>query len=356
MLLERTTSLSLVALMTCTLALQACSGAANSRFVENQIHHTEEGFRNPHIPLKYSPSREDYVDWLADYAKNKLEGHTYTPTPSVEPDYDAINHPDPDTIQVTWVGHATFLIQVDGYNIITDPAFSYRASPVRFAGPKRLTPPGIPLDKLPPIDLVLVSHNHYDHLDAQSVDALGNHPTYMVPLGMTDWFNDRGITNVVELDWWQQASYGTLRVDGVPAQHFSGRGLFDYNKSLWSGYVVETSQGNLYFAGDTGYSPDFKTIGNLYGPMRISFLPIGAYLPRWKNFFVHINPQEALLVHNDVKSELSIGMHWGTFANLSSEPMDEPKIALEQYMEDEGISKDVFTTFKIGETRIYKKK
>lgn len=319
-------------------------------------HHAEDGFRNPHIPQRYSPTREDYIRWLADYTASELNSKSKEDTPPsmVQPNYAAIYHPDPNVIQVTWVGHATFLIQVDGVNILTDPTFSRRASPVQFAGPERIVPPGIPIEKLPKIDLVLLSHNHYDHLDADTVENLGNDPFYLVPLGNGGWFTDRGIDNLSEMDWWQQISVLGLKVNFVPAQHFSGRGLFDYNRSLWGGYVVETSKGNLYFAGDTGYSPDFREIGQSYGPMKLSFLPIGAYLPRWKNYFVHVNPKESLLVHRDVKSQHSIAMHWGTFVNLSWEPISAPRIALEKHRDEMGLNDDDFAVYNIGETRIYK--
>ncbi len=267
----------------------------------------------------------------------------------VPPDLQRIKNPDSTQIQITWIGHATFLIQVDGMNILSDPIFSDRCSPVTFAGPKRIAPPGIPFDELPPIQAVVISHNHYDHLDAPTVARLGNKPKYFVPLGLAKWFEENGISNVVELDWWESYSFDGLKFHSVPIQHFSGRSFFDRNETLWSGWVLESRSGKIFFAGDTGYSPDFKEIGKRFDSIKVSMIPIGAYRPRWFMSPVHVDPPEAVMVHKDTRSECSIGMHWGTF-KLADEPLGEPLLYLQKALREANIDEREFIVMKFGET------
>ncbi len=208
----------------------------------------------------------------------------------VEPALNRINAPYSTQIQLTWIGHATFLIQVEGFNILTDPMFSKRSSPVSFAGPERVARPGIKFEDLPEIHAVVISHNHYDHLDAPTIERLGNKPKYFVPLGLAKWFDKKKIDNVVELDWWQSQQFYGLNFHSVPIQHFSGRSFSDRNETLWSGWVIENKLGNIFFAGDTGYSPDFLEIGKRFGPIKVAMIPIGAYMPRWFMSPVHLDP------------------------------------------------------------------
>lgn len=248
---------------------------------------------------------------------------------SVPPELDKLNNPTAKA-QVTWIGHSTFLLQVDGLNILTDPIFSMRASPISFAGPKRTTPPAMTIDQLPPIDIVLISHNHYDHLDKASVKALAskssdNPPHFYVPLGHKAWFEKLGITRVTEMDWWDEVSVGVATVHAVPVQHWSSRSPFDRNKMLWSGFVIKSSSLATLFVGDSGYSDDFKTIASRLGNVDLALVPIGAYAPRWFMKSAHMDPDEALSVVKDVGAKRAIGMHWGTFA-LTDEPMDEPRL------------------------------
>ena len=245
---------------------------------------------------------------------------------SVPPQLDALANPS--DAQVTWIGHSTFLLQVDGLNILTDPIFSERASPVSFAGPKRTTPPAMTVEQLPPIHVVLISHNHYDHLDKPSIRALqskqpGNSPRYYVPLGQKAWFDKLGIARVTELDWWDKAKIGNATVHGVPVQHWSSRSPFDRNKVLWAGFVIDSPSLRTLFVGDSGYSNDFKVIAQRLGKVDLALVPIGAYAPRWFMKSAHMNPEEALQVVQDVGAKRAIGMHWGTFA-LTDEPMAEP--------------------------------
>lgn len=265
---------------------------------------------------------------LSALLKWQREAPDVTPLelPSVPPQLDTLANPG--AAQVTWIGHSTFLLQVDGLNILTDPIFSTRASPVSFAGPKRTTPPAITVSQLPPIDIVLISHSHYDHLDKPSVNALqsrqpDNPPHYYVPLGLKDWFNELGIAQVTELDWWDQAKVGNATVHAVPVQHWSSRSPFDRNKTLWAGFVIDSPALRTLFVGDSGYSGDFKNIAQRLGKVDLALVPIGAYDPRWFMKSAHMNPEEALQVVQDVGAKRAIGMHWGTFA-LTDEPMAEP--------------------------------
>lgn len=232
-----------------------------------------------------------------------------------------------DSLAITYVNHATFLIQTAGLNILLDPVWSERVSPLSFAGPKRMRPPGIRFEDLPKIDLVILSHNHYDHLDIETLTKLNNQysPEFIVPLGVDLYLNQEGITNITALDWWEDKLVSkSINVTSVPAQHFSARGLFDRNKTLWAGYVLETNFGNVYFAGDTGYGDLFTDIGEKFGSIKIGLIPIGAYKPEWFMGPIHVNPEEAIQIHKDVNAEISFGMHFGTFP-LADDGMKDPE-------------------------------
>lgn len=251
----------------------------------------------------------------------------------------------------TWIGHASFLVQLGGLNILTDPVLSKRTSPVQWAGPGRLAPLGLSFDELPKIDVVLISHNHYDHLDEPTVRRLAKRdaPVFVVPLGLRKWFEKRGMRHVAELDWWQQTMARGLRVYAVPAQHFSGRGAGDRNRSLWCGYVYEIAGQRHYFAGDTGYGPDFADIGARFAPIDVAMIPIGAYDPRGFMRPVHVDPEEAVRIHQDVGSRLSLAMHWGTF-RLTLEPLDEPPQRLAAALNATAIAQNQFRVLTHGQT------
>ena len=246
-----------------------------------------------------------------------------------------------------------------GINLITDPHLTNRASPVEFIGPKRLNSPAVELSELPSIDFVIISHNHYDHLDRKTVLALTKQqqekpPYFLVPLGLKSWFADIGITEkVIELDWWQSEQIGQWNFTAVPVQHWSKRGLFDTNKTLWAGWVVRSPEQKLFFAGDTGYSKDFVEIGKRYGPMDLSLIPIGAYAPRWLMKDMHVNPEEAVKIHLDVESRQSIGMHWGTFLNLTEEPLLEPPQRLLQELLKQRMNPMEFRVLEHGQTLMF---
>jgi N-acyl-phosphatidylethanolamine-hydrolysing phospholipase D len=255
------------------------------------------------------------------------------PAPFPRTSTQALAPPQSKTqIRLTWIGHSTFLIQHQGLNILTDPIFG-DCQPVPVGRMRRTTAPGIRFEDLPPIHHVLISHSHYDHLDAPTIRALeirsqGNGIRYWVPEGLSAWFRRRGIANCQELAWGQSAALSDeVTAHCVPAQHGSARTLFDRNRTHWCGWVVESPDRSAYFAGDTGYSPIFHEIGERFGGFDLAMVPIGAYNPRWLMQPVHLNPAEAVQVHLDVHSRLTIACHWGTF-RLADEPIEEPPALL----------------------------
>jgi L-ascorbate metabolism protein UlaG (beta-lactamase superfamily) len=261
-----------------------------------------------------------------------------------------------EELRITFVNHSTFLIQYNGINILTDPVWSQRVSPFQWAGPKRNYPPGLRFEDLPKIDYVLISHNHYDHLDLPTARALfqGHQCLFIVPLGVDLQLTKKGFP-CVALDWWQEYKHGTsLQIQAVPAQHFSGRGGFDRDATLWCGYILTTPNGNVYFAGDTGYNENtFKEIGRRTGPIAVSLIPIGAYMPTWFMSPIHCSPAQAVKIHQDVKSRLSIGSHFGTFA-LADEGEMRPVSDLEGALKSERLSTDEFITLKEGQSWVSK--
>ena len=269
---------------------------------------------------------------------------------------------------VTWVGHATMLVQADGLNILTDPVFSNRASPVQFAGPPRAQPPGLSIAQLPPIDVVLISHNHYDHLDIDTVKALANvapsATLFIVPLGLKVWFKNIGITNVKELDWWESVTVKGVEFNLTPVQHWSARGLGDRSQTLWGGWAVFGPDMHWYFSGDTGYSQDFtdtqkrfasRQTTALGGGFDIALIAVGAYEPRWFMKEQHVNPAEAVQIHKDLKAKRSVGVHWGTF-ELTDEPLDQPPKDLAMALTAANISDVEFFLLAIGQTRLIAKR
>lgn len=233
-----------------------------------------------------------------------------------------------------WIGHSTFLIKKNGVTILTDPIFSNRASPLRNIGPKRLIPPAIPLDELPSIDIVTVSHNHYDHLDIRSLKKLSkNNPKaiFLVPAGDEKLLKRKKIKNVYDFDWWKSIEHKGFEITFTPVQHWSKRSLFDRNKSLWGGWFFKHKDYSFYHAGDTGYSKDFIDTKIKLGSPKYAFIPIGAYDPEWFMAESHVNPEDAVQIMLDLEAEKSFGMHWATFV-LTDEDTIEPKIRLEKAM------------------------
>lgn len=234
-------------------------------------------------------------------------------------------------LRVTFINHATVLIQHKDFALLTDPHFFDRTSPVSFAGPKRVRLPGVRLEDLPKIDVVLISHNHYDHLDMPSVKALEKKfsPHFVVPLGDRGKLASEGIQKVQELDWGQDLIMGPAKIIFESSLHWSGRGISDRNESLWGSYMIQLEDKNIYFAGDTGYAEHFLKMQAKYGAIELAFLPIGAYEPRWFMQESHMNPQEAVRAHLDLKSKKSIGIHFGTW-KLTDEGIDDPILSLKE--------------------------
>lgn len=284
-------------------------------------HHLENGFTNiwgeNEDPPFFSSAK-----WIAGRAFASPEGEpaAFRKIPPSE-----MQRPVKD-YRIYWLSHATTLIQLPGVNVLTDPVFSERVSPVSFAGPARLIDKPASIDELPAVDIVIISHNHYDHTDLDSLNELKDKrdPLFIVPLKMKTQLLNLGITRVIELDWWQQVDTGQLVITGTPAKHFSGRGPGDRDETLWSGFYLQHKEGRtFFFAGDTGYSPHFKEIREKMGAPDVAVIPIGAYLPRWFMKRVHVNPEEAVQAFIDLEAAEMLAIHWGTF-HLSDEPLDEP--------------------------------
>src|SRR5215475_6780318 len=252
---------------------------------------------------------------------------------------------------ITWIGHATLLVQLDGINFLTDPHWGDRASPLSWAGPRRLSPPGLAFESLPRIDIVLISHDHYDHLDLDTVKRLveQHNPLFLVPLGLKAWFADNGMSRVEEFDWWQERKYRGLRFVCVPGQHFSQRTLRDGNTRLWATWAVVSGNRRLYFSGDTGYFAGFKEIGKRLGPFDVAAIAIGAYEPPEIMKSVHLTPEEAVQASVDLKASTLLGIHWGTF-DLAEEPLDEPPGRMLAEARRRGIPSERAWILKIGET------
>ena len=322
--------------------------------LDKPAHHTETGFRNLHIkPIDKGVFGYLKMRYFGDheFADHRAEAHR---VPIAEPNFDQINRPG-TAPQITWLGHATLLIQYQGINILTDPILSNRASAVSFAGPERLIEMPIPAQDLPRIDYVIISHNHYDHLDLGTIKQLGNTPVYLVPLNLKEWFVNEGIdpTRVQEFDWWDSSQFKALTVTATPSQHWSARGPFDRFETLWAAWHLQLGNFSLWFAGDTGYNEfQFKEIGARLNNIDVALIPIGAYAPRFFMREQHVDPAEALKIHQDLGTKLSIGMHWGTF-ELSAEPIMEPVERIDEAVTQGLIRAEEFITLAVGETHLY---
>ena len=291
---------------------------------------------------------------LLDVLSWKLKGTAAEwPEKVATPQYPLPN-PTQDTITVTWVNHSTFLIQTDSLNILTDPIWAERCSPVSFAGPKRVVDPGISFEKLPKIDLVLVSHNHYDHLDSETLKRLSDQhaPLILVPLGDKAWLESAGVKNLEELDWYQTRTLGDFKLTFLPAQHWSARGMFDRNQSLWGSWGIEYSVFRLYHAGDTGLGPHFKEIRQKWGKPDVAMIPVGAYEPRWFMKGMHMNPSDALEACKILQATHGLGMHLETF-QLTDEAREEPRREFLKIRPTD--LQDKFEILQIGESRIFKR-
>ncbi len=320
---------------------------------DNKTHHTDSGFRNPWFT---EDDEKNFFDFLRWQWNRRIMHQVVKPDrydlQAIPPEY--VNPPERIySGMLTWVGHATFLIQVDNKNILTDPVWSDRVGPFgKRVGPRRYMPPGIPWEKLPPIDIVVISHNHYDHMDRGTIEKLEKDfsPVFFVPLENKKFLDEWGIENVVELDWWDEYLIDRIKIVCTPAQHFSQRWINDRNESLWSSWIIQADSKTFYFAGDTGYFPGFKEIGERYSPIDVALMPIGAYEPRWFMQPVHVNPAEALQAYLDLHARYFAAMHWGTF-DQSDELLDQPPKDLQVAVDSLQVDPDRVWVFAFGETR-----
>lgn len=335
-------------------ALTACAGS-NPHFDASKPHHRPTGFVNNY--LENSKIGEGFLRWQWARFNSSLPIDKPERVPRQAADVAYLQANRTDTT-ATWLGHATMLWQIGGKNILVDPIFSQRASPVSFAGPPRLTPLPMSLSELPHIDAVVISHNHYDHLDRPTVLALqqqkGGAPLFIVPLGISDWLKREGITTVQGLDWWQHSTLGGANSDGVkvslvPAQHWSSRTLIDRQESLWGGFVVQHQGYAMYYSGDTGYSKDFADIAAKFGKFDFAQIPVGCYEPRWFMGNQHVNEPEAVQIHRDVGSKLSVGVHWGTF-RLCDDPVDQVIDEFPKAVKAAGLNPSEFVLPALGQT------
>ncbi|WP_088673443.1 MBL fold metallo-hydrolase [Rhizobium sp. R339] len=309
-------------------------------------------FFNPTLSAQFSPGFSDVFGMIREGRAKWPRSAENVAVPRLG---EALG---PDGAALTFVNHATFLIQMPGLNILTDPVWSTRVSPMRWVGPKRIRAPGVTLEELPEIGVILISHNHYDHLDIETLKKLDARfsPAFFVPVGDGALMKSIGIGNVRELDWWEGAEIAAgTEITFAPTQHSSARGLFDRDRSLWGSYYIRNRSRSIYFGGDGGYSTHFAEIGKRLGAPDIALLGIGAYAPRWFMKAVHMDPAEAVRAHQDLGAKLSIGMHFGTF-QLAAEPFEQPQAQLREALEREGLGRDSFITLQEGETRIYQPK
>jgi L-ascorbate metabolism protein UlaG (beta-lactamase superfamily) len=270
---------------------------------------------------------------------------------------DAVPGPAPagrcEELRITFVNHTTFLLQVAGINILTDPTWSNRASPFSWAGPRRFRPPGIRFEDLPPIDCVLLSHDHYDHMDMPTLQRLGREHAPVIYVGLKNArvLAKHGIGNVVELDWWQRVEADPrVEITAVPAQHFSGRSPFDRDERLWCGFVLQANDTCIYFAGDTGSGPHFAQVAERFPEIDLAILPIGAYRPEWFMGEVHMSPDQAVAAHLAVGARVSVASHFGTF-DLADDGQDEPLEVLREALQRTNLRESEFWVLGFGEGR-----
>jgi len=327
-----------------------CVGVGTDPIPGQPPHHVEGGFRNPN-PEYRRP--EGWTRWtfMARRAWASVVSPRTFDVPRVGNDGAALRAAAA-LPTVTWVGHSTLLVQQAGVNVLTDPHWGPRASPLSWAGPARLGPPGVAFEDLPKIQVVLISHDHYDHLDLGTVKRLAtsHDPIFIVPLGLKAWFADNGMTRVEELDWWQRYEHGGLTFVCVPAQHFSQRTLWDRDRRLWASWAVLGGDRRFYFGGDSGYFGGFREAGERFGPFDLAAVAVGAYVPATIMQFTHTTPEQAVQAFLDLRGRVLLAVHWGTF-DLAEEPLDEPPRRMRAEAARRGIGPDRAWVLAVGETR-----
>jgi N-acyl-phosphatidylethanolamine-hydrolysing phospholipase D len=351
--------------------LLAGCGAVKAVSDPAKPHHTQDGFRNNYSTTVQRPFSA-LLRWQWERLRADSPPGPPAATPTVQADLAFIVRNAQAGAQMapalTWIGHASMLVQANGLNVLTDPVFAERASPFGFVGPKRHQPPGVALKDLPHIDVVLISHNHYDHLDRQGVIDLskqaGGSPLFLVPLGLKAWMADAGIDNAVELDWWDTHTLRGVDFAFTPVQHWTSRTPFDRSKTLWGGWAVFGTDLQWYFSGDTGYSQDFvdtrahfesRQTPALGGGFDVALIAVGAYEPRWFMKGQHVNPEEAVRIHQDLGAKRSVGVHWGTFS-LTDEPLDQPPKDLAAARQAQGLRDEDFIVMAVGATQAIAKR
>jgi L-ascorbate metabolism protein UlaG (beta-lactamase superfamily) len=343
---RRRAALAAVALVSAgaALVLSKCGcvahhGAASSHFDGSRFHNPEGGY-----------STADMMRWLAQL--ETVDWPAWIDDPPQPPPPRRV---PPGALRVTYVNHATVLVQVDGVNVLTDPIWSARAGPASWLGAKRVRAPGVPFEQLPPIDWVLVSHDHYDHLDLATLERLDrrDHPTFVVGLGVGALLAARGIRDVVELDWWQahEREGGGVRVTFVPARHGSGRLPFRRDRTLWGGFVVEAPSGQVYFGGDTALGGFVGELAAAFRRIRLAVLPIGSYEKRWFMRTQHMNPDDAVEVHRALAAARSVGVHFATFAEHPEQALDAHEADLAAALRRQGVPPEAFWVLAFGEGR-----
>ena len=309
------------------------------------------------------PTRSDHFDGRRFFNPNGANGQPFWRVPRllltprakwpsqvpVEPQRPP--QPKPDEVVLTFIGHASFLLQTGTSNLLIDPVYYERASPLPFAGPRRVRAPGVRFDDLPAISLVLLSHNHYDHCDLDALRRLEQRfrAPVVTPLGNGRLLRSAGVSRVEELDWWESSRTAPVPITVTQAQHFSARGPFDRNRALWGGFLIEAGGLRILHAGDSGYGSHFRDIGARLGPIDLALLPIGAYEPRWFMKDIHMNPAEAVQAHLDLAARQSIAMHFGTF-QLTPEGIHEPGRELETALRERRLASEQFRTLEVGES------
>lgn len=317
-----------------------------------KIHHTPTGFCNPE---PFIIKQRDVFRWNWERLSQRLprppqQGYTeFARTWYQQPDFTLTNN------RLWWISHATVLLRLQECFIITDPVFSQRVSPVSFAGPKRRTQPAATIAELPHVDVIALSHNHYDHLDKASIRQLAQRfpaVTAVVPLGLKHKVRNLGVQNIIELDWWESVIIKDIQFHAVPAQHWSQRGIFDRNQSLWCGWIIQAETSYTYFSGDTGFNePMFQQIAERFPQIDMAAIQLGAYAPRWIMQNQHIDPYQAVMIFKILQCRQAIGMHWGAF-ELADEPIDEPPQLLAEACAQQHVPADRFESIKMGDSRL----
>lgn len=330
-------------------ALSACAANGEKALLGKPDHHTADGFRNP----PGSPEGGgDFGDWMGFFWRNTNRGDDVVlPEDHVLPRDQVMAGLEMDGDRLTWLGHASFLMTLAGKTIVTDPFLSDHASPVPPLGPKRFAPPALRAAELPPIDLLLLTHNHYDHMDLPTLDALpiASGARAVVPLGLRGYVENRGFAEIMEMDWYDRFTIGDLTVMALPAIHMSKRGLFDRNRTLWTSYGLKGPSRSVYVAGDTAYGPVFKSMKSTFD-FDVGLVPIGAYEPRLLMRQVHATPEEAVQIGVDLGIKRLVGKHWGTI-QLTDEPLFEPPGRFRAAAAAAGYAEEDTLVMKIGETR-----